>query len=90
MTTTDVAGLPAAIRDVLYAARVAQEVACDQAGIARTSYYRRLEHPAGFRLGEVESLLAAAGYNLRLVLVQRTGAVESIAQAHGGTTVEAG
>lgn len=68
MTTTDMAGLPAAITDRLYAIRKPQETACDEANMARTTYYRRLEHPGGFKLHELERLAATMGCTLRVEL----------------------
>lgn len=72
MTTTDVAGVPAELRAQLARARVAQEVACAAVGVPKTTYYRAMEQPASFRLGQLAALARAAGCDLRVEFIPRS------------------
>lgn len=64
MTTTDVAGLPGEIRAQLARARISQEVACDAAGLPRTTYYQRVRQPGSWRVRELRELADQAGADL--------------------------
>jgi hypothetical protein len=73
MTTTDPAGIGRTLADRLAAVHKPQEVACDEADLSRTTYYRRLGNPSGWTLGELERMADAAGLVLRVELAPRTG-----------------
>lgn len=79
MTTTDPAGIGRTLAARLAAVHKPQEVACDEANIARTTYYRRLDQPAGWRIGELEAMAAAAGLVLRITLEPRQGSPRAMA-----------
>lgn len=68
MTTTDLAGLPAEIAAVLARAGLAQDAACELAGIPRTSYYRRKTTPGAWQVGELIDFLATADVTVRVEL----------------------
>ena len=69
MTPTDIPGLPAEILGLLARAGLAQDAAMASAGIPRQTWYRRKEHPAGFRLGELARLAALINLEVRVELV---------------------
>lgn len=68
MTTTDLTGLPAEIAAVLARAGLAQDAACERAGIPRTSYYRRKSQPGAWQIEELSEFLATAGTRLEIGL----------------------
>jgi len=68
MTVTDLAGLPAEIAAALARAGLAQEAACDEAGMARTSYYRRKRQPGAWDLPQLRRFVRVAGAELGLDL----------------------
>jgi hypothetical protein len=66
MTPTDIPGLPAEILGLLARAGLAQDAAMEHAGIPRQTWYRRKEHPFGFRLVELQRLADILGMELVL------------------------
>lgn len=66
MTSTDIPGLPAEILGLLARAGLAQDAAMEHAGIPRQTWYRRKEHPTGFKLAELERLADILGMELVL------------------------
>lgn len=90
MTTTDPAGIGPLLADRLAAVHRSQEAACDAAGLARSTYYRRLAVPNSWTLDELARMGRAAGLDVHLVFEPAQGTPRAMRPATLDVNTDAG